>query len=507
MEATGKDPRRWWALSAMCLAIFLVAVDGTVLSLATPSIVKDLQPTASQVLWIGDIYSFVLAGLLITMGNVGDRIGRKLLLLAGGSLFALISIPAAYANSAEMLILCRALLGVAGATLMPSTLALMRSTFTDTGERSFAIGVWSAMGAAGAAAGPLFGGALLQHYWWGAVFLVNVPIMALVLIIGLPTLRESRDPHPGPLDVLSVVLSMFGILAVVYAIKETAIRGVEAGYLVAGVAGVAALTWFILRQRRLEHPLVDVRLFASGPFTGAVLGMLLSVFGLAGALFFFSQYLQFIKGLEPLQAGLFELPATLAALVAALLAGNIMRRFGRGPVTAVGLLSIGVGMAGIAFILDSEVYLVFAVPLILIGAGDGVALTIASDTVLAVAPKDRAGAASAVSETGYELGTALGIALLGSILTAVYQGSLAVPAGLPAGVVAAANESPGEAFEAMAGLPADLTTGLTDAVHVAFTEALQVTTLVGAVVLFFGAVVTWRLLPGRSEAVTEMSAH
>ena len=507
MDATRSDPRRWWALSAMCLAVFLVAVDGTVLALATPSIVEDLQPTASQVLWIGDIYSFVLAGLLITMGNLGDRFGRKFLLLVGGTLFALISIPAAYSTSAEMLILCRALLGVAGATLMPSTLALMRSPFTDDTERSFAIGVWSAMGAAGAAAGPLFGGALLQHFWWGAVFLVNVPIMALVLIIGLPTLRESRDPNPGSLDLLSVALSMGGILGVVYAVKELAIRGVEAQYLLTGVIGAVLLTWFVVRQRRLEHPLVDVRLFSSGPFTGAVLGMLLSVFGLAGALFFFSQYLQFIKGLEPLQAGLFELPATLAALVAALLAGNIMRRFGRGPATAVGLLAIGLGMAAIAFVLDSEEYLVFAVPLILIGAGDGVALTIASDTVLAVAPKDRAGAASGVSETGYELGTALGIALLGSVLTAVYQGTLTLPVGVPPDVGVAAAESPGEGFQAMAELPADVAASLTEAIHVAFTQALQVTTWVGAGVLIFGAVVTWRLLPGRKEAVNELVSH
>ncbi|MEZ5184217.1 MAG: MFS transporter [Candidatus Nanopelagicales bacterium] len=507
MDSSGKDPRRWWALTAMCLAIFLVAVDGTVLSLATPSIVKALEPTASQVLWIGDIYSFVLAGLLITMGNVGDRFGRKRLLLAGGVVFALISVAAAYSSSPEMLIVSRALLGVAGATLMPSTLALMRSTFTDAGERSFAIGVWSAMGAAGAAAGPLFGGALLEYFWWGSVFLVNVPIMALVLVIGLPTLRESRDPEPGPLDLLSVALSTAGIIAVVYGVKESAIQGIAAGYTGILLLGAAALAWFIMRQRTLDHPLVDVRLFASGPFSGAVLGMLLSVFGLAGALFFFSQYLQFIKGLSPLQAGLFELPATLAALVAALVAGTIMRRFGRGPVTAVGLLAIGTGMAAIAFILDSSQYLVFALPLLLIGAGDGVALTIASDTVLAVAPKDRAGAASAVSETGYELGTALGIALLGSVLTAVYQGALRVPGAVPGPVAEAANESPGEAFEAMAGLPEQTVTGLTEAVHAAFAQALQVTTLVGASVLVVGAFVTWYLLPGREESVTEMAAH
>lgn len=491
----------------MSLAVFLVAVDGTVLALATPSIVKALQPTASQVLWIGDIYAFVLAGLLITMGNLGDRFGRKRMLLVGGSLFALISIAAAYSSSAEMLVLNRALLGVAGATLMPSTLALMRSTFTDDAERSFAIGVWSAMGAAGAAAGPLFGGVLLEHFWWGSVFLVNVPIMALVLAIGLPTLRESKNPNPGRLDVLSVALSMTGILGVVYAIKETAIQGFSVEYSVAGALGVAALVWFIRRQRTLEHPLVDIRLFSYGPFTGAVLATLLSVFGLAGALFFFSQYLQFVKGLSPLQAGLFEVPATVAALLAALLAGNIMRWYGRGPVTAVGLLSVGVGMTGIAFILDSEQYLVFAVPLILVGAGQGVALTIASDTVLAVAPRDRAGAASAVSETGYELGTALGIALLGSILTAVYQGALKLPQGLPDTVARAANESPGEAFEAVVGLPEPMVATVTEAVHVAFSQALQVATLTGAAVLVAGAFLTWHLLPARSEGVEEMAAH
>jgi DHA2 family multidrug resistance protein-like MFS transporter len=331
--------------------------------------------------------------------------------------------------------------------------------------------------------------------------------MALVLLIGLPTLRESKDPAPGRLDLLSVVLSMVGILGVVYAIKETAIRGFEVGYFAAGVIGVVCLTWFVLRQKRLEHPLLDVRLFASAPFTGAVLATLLSVFGLAGALFFFSQYLQFIKGLEPLQAGLFELPATMAALVAALIAGNIMRRFGRGPVVAVGLLAVGLGMAGVALALDSDQYLFFAVPLILIGAGDGLALTIASDTVLAVAPKDRAGAASAVSETGYELGTALGIALLGSVLTAVYQGTLNLPDGVPERIAAAANESPGEAFEAMAGLPDGLRAALTDAVQVAFSDAMRVTTLAGALVLVLGAVVTWRLLPGRDEAVNEMVQH
>lgn len=502
---SGPDPRRWWALGAMCLAIFLVAVDGTVLSLATPSIVEDLHPTATQVLWIGDIYSFVLAGLLVTMGNVGDRVGRKKLLLIGGTLFALISIPAAFAPNAETLILMRALLGVAGATLMPSTLALMRSTFHDPKERTFAVGVWSAMGAAGAAAGPLVGGILLENFWWGSVFLLNVPIMALVLLIGFPALRESRDPKPGPLDPLSVVLSLVGILGLIFAVKEMATRGVEVEYLVIAVVGMVAIAWFIRRQRRLEYPLIDVRLFSNWPFTGAVLGMILSVFGLAGSLFFFSQYLQFVKGLSPLQAGMFELPATMAALVAALVAGRLMRGFGRGPLTGIGLLMIGGGMAAVAMLLDNPHFLVFAVPLMMIGAGDGVALTVASDTILTVAPKDRAGAASAVSETGYELGTALGIALLGSVLTAVYQARLQLPPGLDAAVTTAAVESPGGAYEAAPKLPAPVATALTEAAHEAFSTAMTLTTLVGAAILVVGAFVAWYLLPGKVDPVDELA--
>jgi DHA2 family multidrug resistance protein-like MFS transporter len=299
---------------------------------------------------------------------------------------------------------------------------------------------------------------------------------------------------------------MIGILGAIYAVKETAVRGVEPGYLLVGVIGVGALVGFVRRQQHLATPLVDVRLFRSAPFSGAVLGMLVAVFGLAGALFFFSQYLQFVKGLEPLQAGLFELPATLAALVAALVAGRLMRRFGRGPVTALGLVAMGIGMAVIAVILDSSNFLTFAVPLILIGAGDGLALTIASDTVLAVAPRDRAGAASAVSETGYELGTALGIALLGSILTAVYQSALVLSPDLPEGTASAAAESPGEGMQAAAELPAPVADGIVAAIHAAFTQALMVTTLAGAVVLFAGAMLTWRLLPGKGEAVDEMAA-
>lgn len=500
------DPRRWWALTALCLAVFMVAVYGTVLSLATPSIVADLAPSASQILWIGDIYAFVLAGLLVTMGSLGDRIGRKRLLLIGGTAFAVLSVPAAMADSAGQLILLRALLGVAGATLMPATLALLRTTFVVATERTFAVGVWSAASAAGAAAGPLLGGLLLNSYWWGSVFLLNLPMMALVIGIGLPSLRESKDPNPGPFDPLSALLSLVGILGVVFALKELATGGSPVTMLPLALAAGLVLLWFVRRQLALPHPLIDVRLFRNGPFTGAVVAMMLAVFGLAGAIFFFSQFLQFVVGLTPLQAGLFELPATAAALVGSLLAGRLLRRVGRGPATAGALLAIAVGMLAVAVLLDRPSVLWFAVPLILIGAGDGIAIAVTSDTVLAVAPRDRVGAASAVSETGYQLGAALGIALLGSVLTMAYQAGLRQPVeGVDAAVAQAARQSPGNAFESAAGLPDQVAVALLDSVAAAFQQALSLTVVLGAVILALGAVLSWWLLPRRGQELAEFS--
>lgn len=496
--------RRWWALTALSLAVLLVAVDGTVLSLAIPSIVTDLAPSAGQILWIGDIYAFVLAGLLVTMGSLGDRYGRKLMLLLGGTAFALLSIPAALADSAGQLILLRALLGVAGAALMPATLGLLRTTFSDPRERTFAVGVWSAASAAGAAAGPLVGGVLLTRYGWGSVFLLNVPVMALVLLIGVPSLRESKDPRPGPFDPLSALLSLAGILALIYALKGIVTGdSVLAMVPLAGLA-VLLLMWFVRRQLALPEPMIDMRLFRNGPFAGAVVAMVLAVFGLSGSIFFFSQYLQFVVGLSPLRAGLFELPATLAAVAGSLFAGRMMRQAGRGPATAGALLAIAAGMAAVAALLDHPSMLLFALPLMLIGAGDGIAIAVTSDTVLAVSPRDRVGAASAVSETGYQLGSALGIALLGSVLTAIYQAQVGGRIdGVSPAALEAARQSPGTAAEAVHGLPAEPAAALLAAVTDAFGQALSATVLLGAAILVFGAALSWWLLPRHGSEVAE----
>ncbi|GAA3071962.1 hypothetical protein GCM10020000_65820 [Streptomyces olivoverticillatus] len=259
--ADAPRPGRWLALAVLVLAVLLVAVDATVLGLATPFLSEDLKPSGTQLLWIGDVYSFVIAGLLVSMGSLGDRIGRKRLLLSGAVAFGAVSVLNAYASSPEMMILARALLGVAGATLMPSTLAMIRNLFHDPQERSLAIGIWGAMASAGAAVGPVVGGFLLENFWWGSVFLINLPVMAVLVLVGIRLLPESRDPSPGPWDLLSVALSMVGIVAIIYAVKEWATAGFGVQVALAGAVGLLALLWFVRRQLKLPAPLLDMRLF------------------------------------------------------------------------------------------------------------------------------------------------------------------------------------------------------------------------------------------------------
>ena len=311
-----RRPGRWIALAVLVLAVLLVAVDATVLGLATPFLSEDLAPTGTQLLWIGDVYSFVIAGMLVSMGSLGDRIGRKKLLLTGAVAFGAVSVLNAYASSPEMMILARALLGVAGATLMPSTLALIRNLFHDPRERSLAIGIWGAMASAGAAVGPVMGGFLLEHFWWGSVFLINLPVMAVLVVVGIKLIPESKNPAPGPWDLTSVGLSLVGMIGVVYAIKELAADGASGEVAASAVIGVGALAWFVRRQLKLPAPLLDMRLFHHRGFSGAVLADLLTILGLAGLVFFLSQFLQLVQGRGPLEAGLAELPAAIGAVAA-----------------------------------------------------------------------------------------------------------------------------------------------------------------------------------------------
>ncbi|MEC4017066.1 MFS transporter [Streptomyces sp. H27-D2] len=489
-------PGRWLALAVLVLAVLLVAVDATVLGLATPFVSEDLRPSGTQLLWIGDVYSFVIAGLLVSMGSLGDRIGRKKLLLTGSIAFGAVSVLNAYATSPEMLIVARALLGVAGATLMPSTLALIRNLFHDPKERSLAVGIWGAMASAGAAVGPVVGGFLLEHFWWGSVFLINLPVMAVLVVVGMKLLPESRDPAPGPWDIVSVGLSLVGMVGIVYAIKEAAAHGVSLGNVAAAVFGLLALVWFVRRQLTLTSPLLDMRLFHHRGFSGAVLADLLTILGLAGLVFFLSQFLQLVQMRQPLEAGLAELPAAVGAVAAGLTAGIVARRFSVRIVVSGGLAAIGVSLAVLGWLQADTGYPLIGAVLLVVGVGAGFSFTITADVILSTVPKDQAGAASAVSETAYELGAALGIALLGSVVTGVYR-DFVTPPGVPAGAAAEAHESLGGAYESSRGLPHDLGSALLSSAQDSFVDGLRIAALAGAVVLLATAALTWVLLRGQ----------
>ncbi|MEU1515735.1 MFS transporter [Streptomyces sp. NPDC005811] len=487
-----KRPDRWLALSVLVLAVLLVAVDATVLGLATPYISEDLHPTGTQLLWIGDVYSFVIAGLLVSMGSLGDRIGRKRILLGGATAFGLVSVLNAYATTPELMIAARALLGVAGATLMPATLALIRNLFHDPRERSLAVGIWGATASAGTAVGPIVGGFLLEHFWWGSVFLINLPVMVVLVLVGLRTLPESRNPDPGPWDLISVALSLIGVIAVVYAVKEAASHGLTREPLTAAVLGVAALYGFVRRQLTLPEPLLDMRLFRRRGFSGAVLADMLTVLGMSGLVFFLSQYLQLVQGRRPLEAGLAELPAAVGAVVAGLIAGRAARRLSVRAVVTGGLAAIGLALAALTLIDTTTGYPVLGAALLAVGVGAGLSFTVTADVILSSVPKEQAGAASAVSETAYELGAALGIAVLGSIVTGVYR-DFPAPAGTPQG----AHESLGGAVEAATSMPAaDADTMLTSA-REAFVHGLSLASGAGAAVLLATAAAAWYLLKGQ----------
>lgn len=495
-RATARD---WAGLVVLALALLLLAVDATVLDLAVPAISADLAPSTPQLLWIIDIYSFVLAGLLVLMGNLGDRIGRRRLLLIGAVGFGIASVLAAWAVSPEMLIAARVLQGVAGATLMPATLGLIRSMFLDPRQRTVAIAVWSAMAGGGAAAGPLLGGWLLEHYWWGSVFLVNLPVMLVLVALGPVLIPESRDPNPGRFDLPSAVLSMLALVPVVYALKESAAHGVSLWPVVIGVIGVVAGVLFVRRQGRIANPMLDLKLFAVPRFRTAVVTNLLSVFALAGVLFFGSQYLQLVLGHSPMQAGLLLLPGLAASMVASLAAAWLVRVIRPGAVLG-GALTIAALGAGCFLWLSAE-SAASTMPFILgflgIGAGVGIALTVSSDLVVSSAPVERAGAAAAVSETAYETGIALGVAVLGSAVMAIFRNGLDLSR-VPGDRAAAASESLGGATEFARELPEAAADVFLTSVHEAFLSGIHMASIGTASILLIAAFVAFRLRAAHS---------
>lgn len=474
---------RKWGTFAICLLVALVPnIDLTALNQAVPHLSADLHPSSTQILWIADAYGFALAGLLITMGGVGDRIGHKRLLLIGTGLFAAASAVTAYAPSAELLIAARAALGVAGATLMPSCLSLIRRAFTDAKERTMAVGAFMGVAALAVGLGPVVGGALLDHFWWGSVFLINVPIMLLALAAGAAVLPESRNPVSGRLDLLSVPLSVAGVLGLVYAVKEAAAHGLDQAQIyVSAAAGVLALTAFLVRQARLDEPLIDIRLFRRAAFTGSVATNMFAMFALVAQSLIFSLFFQLALGWSPLKAGLAGLPGAAGAMIGgAVLAPPLITALGRARVVAAGMLLAACGFAlYLTFGLHTS-YWTMIPAMLLGGAGMGMGLTVTGDTVLASVPKHRSGAASAISETATELGGALGMAVLGSVLNAVYRTTLDLPAGVPAPAASAARDSLGAALQAAAQLPGTVGAEVAGAAREAFVDGMHAALLCSA---------------------------
>ncbi|WP_199434862.1 MFS transporter [Qaidamihabitans albus] len=506
-EAVPRAGRRAWAgLAVLALPTLLLAVDNTVLFLALPHLSADLRPTQTQQLWIMDSYSFLIAGFLVTMGGLGDRIGRRRLLLIGATAFGAASVLAAYSVSAEMLIAARVLLGIAGATLMPSSLALISTMFQNPRQRGFAIGVFVSCFMGGGAVGPVVGGALLEWFWWGSVFLLGVPVM-LVLLVSAPfVLPGGRGTGSGRLDLASVALSLAAILPVVYGLKELASEDAGWPAIVATVAGVVFAVVFVRRQRRLADPLLDPRLFRNRAFSAALVILLLGMVLQGGSYLVVSQYLQLVEGLSPMRAGLWLMPPALALVAGSLMAPLLARRVRPAMVIAAGLVVSALGFALLTQVDRGSGLMLLTTGLVIGFLGAAPVGVLGIDLIVGSAPPEKAGSASSVAETSGELGVALGVATLGSVAAAVYRAQ--VVDGLPAEVPEEAAEAAGETLPgavASAGeLPANLAAEVLAAAGDAFATGLNVVAgvaaAVSAVLAVLAVTMLRRLRPGGGDS-------
>jgi EmrB/QacA subfamily drug resistance transporter len=476
--------RRWLALSVLCASLLAIVIDNTIVNVALPTLARDLEADVAELQWVVDAYTLVFAGLLLLAGALGDRYGRRRTLLAGLGVFGAASAGAAYAGGADGLIAARAIMGAGAAFIMPATLSLLIGVFTDGRERALAIGLWAATAGLGVALGPVAGGFLLDHFWWGSIFIVNVPLTALALVAGLRLLPESRDPVARPIDWTGAGLSGLGLVAFVWAVIEAPSKGwTSAPVLAAGAIAAVALVAFVVWQRRVEEPLLDVRLFENPRFTAASITVTVLFFALFGFLFLSTQYLQFVLGYSPLAAGVRVLPYAGAMIVFAPLSSLLVARLGSKRVVTAGMLLFAAGLAIAATVTTTGGYGRLGIALLFMGAGMGLAGAPATESIMGSLPPERANIGSAVNDTTRELGGALGVAIVGSIMSSLYA------TGLPDAAPAAARDSLGAAVQVG---------GLADAAREAFVHAMSRASLVVALVAALGAVIAWRFLPARS---------
>ncbi|MFE6161164.1 MFS transporter [Streptomyces sp. NPDC056486] len=499
--------KEWSALIVLMLPLLLVSMDVSVLYFAIPYISQDLEPSATQQLWILDMYGFVLAGLLITMGAIGDRIGRRVLVLVGATVFGAASVAAAYAHSAELLIAVRALLGLGGAALMPSTLALIRNLFRDEKQRGKAVTVWTAVMTAGISLGPVVSGLLLEHFWWGSVFLINLPAMVLLLILVPFLVPEFKVPKQGRFDLLSAALSLTSLLPVIYGIKELAQHGYEPLPALGITSGLVLGYVFVRRQKQLTRPMIDLGLLGRRTFGGPVVTNLLAMFATVGMAVFLTQYLQSVLGMGPFEAALWSLVPGASVVVMAPVAAVLAQRVDRAYVMGGGFLFSACGFLWLTQVhTDSALWVTLAGASVYAG-GLVAAMTLANELALGAAPPERAGSAAAVLESGQELGGALGMAILGSIGAAVYSRDMAdaLPAGVPD--ADAVRETLGGATTVAARLPSGTADTVLTAARDAFTHGMGFAAIGAAVVMTAAGLFSVVLLRGAGKTTNPAEPH
>jgi EmrB/QacA subfamily drug resistance transporter len=511
MDQDKVHARRWWALAVLCVSLIVIVLDNTILNVALPALVRDLDASTSQLQWIVDGYTLVFAGLLLTAGSLGDRFGRKGSLSTGLAIFGLGSVASAFAGSSSVLIFTRATMGIGAALIMPATLSLLTNIFTEPKERARAIGVWAAVAGGGGAFGPLLGGFLLAHFWWGSVFLINIPVVAAAIIAGRILLPESRDPEAPRLDPLGALLSVVGLVAVLWGIIEAPTKGwSNPSVVLSFVAGVAVLVGFVVWELRSAHPMLDVRFFENRRFTAANAAITLVFFAMFGSMFLITQYLQNVLGYSALEAGVRMLPMAVAMLAVAPTAPRIVEKVGTKLVVGGGLLIAAAGLFYAAAVPVTNGYVHLVVSMAVISAGMGLVMAPATESIMGSLPRSKAGVGSAMNDTTRQMGGALGVAIIGSVLATSYRPGITrglAALHLPDQVVSVARDSVGGALAVAATLPPGVRDAVSSVAKHEFVHGFGGALRVGGVVLLVAAAVVFAFLPAHAEDAPEGDAR
>jgi len=507
LDETTVHNRRWWALGVMCASLMVIGLDNTILNVALPALVRDLNASESSLQWIVDGYVLVFAGLLLTAGSLGDRFGRKGALQTGLAVFCVGSAASALATSSNELILTRAFMGVGAALIMPATLSLLTNVFHDPKERGRAIGAWAAVAGASGAIGPLLGGFLLQHFWWGSVFLINVPVTIFALVTGRFLLPSSKDPNAPRLDLFGAALSIAGLVALLWAIIDAPTNGWTApSTVVAFVVGVVLLAGFVFWELTCDHPMLDVRFFKNRRFSAANASITMVFFAMFGATFLITQYLQTVLGFSALEAGARMLPMAVVMVVVAPLSPRLVERIGTKIVVGSGLLFAAAGLVVVSRVPVANGYGQLLIGMLILAVGMGLVMAPATESIMGSLPRNKAGVGSAMNDTTRQMGGALGVAIIGSVLASAYRPAVTTSLtalNAPSDVVSAARDSIGGAVDAAASLSEPLRTNVIDAARTAFVDSFHGSLLVATGVLLVAAIVAFGLLPAHAGDARE----